>query len=305
MRITLSENFRAVFYAPFYATVTLGFAAREGVDVAFVTQPAPAAATAGLLDGSIDVSWGGPMRVLKARDEPNGLPIVCFCEVVRRDPFYLVARRGIDRFDLGDLARLRFASVSEVPTPWLCLQHDLREIGVDPSRLDRVPDRTMSENIAALARGDLDIAQVFEPFAAMAERQGIGRVVHAAAARGDTAYTTLLATRDGIVRKGEALAALVRAVGSMQQWLATHTADDLAAAVAPHFQHVDPADMRAALRRYKAAHLWATDTNVSRPGFARLAESLVSGGFIARAAAYEDCVAGITGSEPASPASAC
>jgi hypothetical protein len=34
MRITLSENFRAVFYAPFYATVALGFAQREGVDVA-------------------------------------------------------------------------------------------------------------------------------------------------------------------------------------------------------------------------------------------------------------------------------
>lgn len=295
MRITLSENFRAVFYAPFYATVALGFAQREGVDVAFVTQPAPAAATAGLLDGSIDVSWGGPMRVLKARDEPDGLPIVCFCEVVRRDPFYLVARRGIDRFELRDLARLRFASVSEVPTPWLCLQHDLREIGIDPWRLDRVPDRTMSENIDALARGDLDVAEVFEPFAALAERQGIGHVVHAASARGDTAYTTLLATREGIARKSEALAALVRAVAAMQQWLVTHTADDLADAVAPYFGHVDAADLRVALRRYKAANLWATDTSVSRAGFARLAASLVSGNFIARAAVYEDCVADVTG----------
>ncbi len=296
MRITLSENFRAVFYAPFYATVALGFARREGVDIAFVTQPAPAAATAGLLDGSIDVSWGGPMRVLKARDEPDGLPIVCFCEVVRRDPFYLVARRGIERFELGDLARLRFASVSEVPTPWLCLQHDLREISVDPTRLDRVSDRNMSENVEALAQGELDIAEVFEPFAALAERKGIGRVVHAASARGDTAYTTLLATREGIARKRDALAALVRAVASMQQWLAAHTADDLAEAVAPYFEHVDAADVRVALRRYKAADLWATDTKVSRRGFARLAASLVSGGFVSRAAAYEDCVVDVTGS---------
>ena len=71
-RIRLSENFRAVFYAPFYATLALGHFAREGVEIELIASPAPAAAAAGLLDGSIDVSWGGPMRVMKARDEPDG-----------------------------------------------------------------------------------------------------------------------------------------------------------------------------------------------------------------------------------------
>ena len=33
MRIKLSENFRAVFYAPFYATHALGFYTSEGVEV--------------------------------------------------------------------------------------------------------------------------------------------------------------------------------------------------------------------------------------------------------------------------------
>ena len=32
MKIKLKENFRAVFYAPFYATQALGFYAREGVE---------------------------------------------------------------------------------------------------------------------------------------------------------------------------------------------------------------------------------------------------------------------------------
>jgi NitT/TauT family transport system substrate-binding protein len=36
MPTELAENFRAVFYAPFYATPTLGFFAREGVDVALI-----------------------------------------------------------------------------------------------------------------------------------------------------------------------------------------------------------------------------------------------------------------------------
>lgn len=291
-KIRLAENFRAVFYAPFYATIALGFAAREGVEVTLVNSATPGAGTASLMDGSIDVTWGGPMRVMKARDEANGPPIVCFCEIVRRDPFYLVARPDRASFELTDLAHLRMGSVSEVPTPWLCLQHDLREAGLDPDKVARIPDRSMAENLDALSRGEIDIAQMFEPFAASAERRGIGRVVHAASARGETSYTTLLTTRDGIRRNRDAFAALVRAAGHMQAWLASHTADDLADAVASYFTHVERADLVAAFTRYKAANLWsANGTDVSPTGFARLAASLVSGGFISAAPDYDDCVA--------------
>jgi len=57
MHVKLSENFRAVFYGPFYATHALGFYADEGVEVELLNSAAPAAAAAGLLDGSIDIAW--------------------------------------------------------------------------------------------------------------------------------------------------------------------------------------------------------------------------------------------------------
>lgn len=291
-RIKLSENFRAVFYAPFYATIALGHFAREGVDVELINSSAPSQSTAaaGLLDGSLDVSWGGPMRVMKARNEANGPPLMAFCEVVRRDPFYLVARSGLDTFTLADLPRQRFGSVSEVPTPWLCLQHDLRELGIDPSELSRVSQRTMADNLAALADGSLDVAQMFEPFAARAEREGIGRIVHAASSRGETCYTTFLATRDAIDRNQDAFAAMARAVALTQNWLARTDAAGIVDAVRDFYPGVDPADLATALARYRTARLWATDTAVSRIGFDRLARSLQSGGFIATCPTYEDCV---------------
>src|SRR4029077_2383026 len=112
MRIKLSENFRAVFYAPFYATHALGFYTSEGVEVELLNSPAPAAAAAGLLDGSIDISWGGPMRVMKARDEDPGSPMVCFCEVAARDPFFLVGKGDPAAFRPADLPRLKIGTVS-------------------------------------------------------------------------------------------------------------------------------------------------------------------------------------------------
>lgn len=293
MHIRLSENFRAVFYAPFYATLELDHYRQEGLDVRLATSSTPGAASSGLLDGTIDVTWGGPMRVMKARDGPSGPPLVCFCEVVCKDPFYLVGKRGAAVFELKDLAGLKFASVSEVPTPWLCLQHDLREEGIDPTRIDRIADRTMPQNLEALARGEIDVAQMFEPYVSMAVRQGIGEILHAASGRGLTSYTTLLATRAGVERRRAEFASMTRAIGRTRAWLTDHSAAELAAVVAPYFADVARDDLVSALRKYKDAGLWSQDTTVTRDGFQRLAVSLRSGGFISRAADYDDCVADI------------
>lgn len=288
MPIRLVENFRALFYAPFYATHALGFYAREGVDVELIDSPSPGSAISSILDGTIDLSWGGPMRVMKAHDIALNAPLVCFCEVAARDPFLLVGRGGGSAFRLADLARLRVATVSEVPTPWLCLQHDLRQNGIDPYMLERVGDRTMSDNVDVLRRGEIDVAQVFEPYATMAVSSGIGDVLYAASARGPTVYTTFLATRDGINKNRAQFAA--RAVHRMQAWLSDHAAEDLAAAVAPFYPNISSDLLVSGLRRYHGAGVWAASPEVSREGFARLAGALLSGGFLARIPSYEECV---------------
>jgi NitT/TauT family transport system substrate-binding protein len=291
MRIKLAENFRAVFYAPFYATHALGFYASEGIDVELINSAAPAAAASALLDGTIDLTWGGPMRVMKARDLDPGSPLVCFCEVAARDPFFLVGKgEGKETFRLTELPRRRLATVSEVPTPWLCLQHDLREQGIDPSRLERVADRTMAENLQALRSRQLDVAQMFEPYASMALATGAGDILYAASARGPTVYTTFLATRQGIERRRDAFVAMTRAIRRMQDWLVDHSAEELAQATAHFYPDVARDILVNSLRRYRDAELWARAPEVSRSGFARLATSLLSGGFISRIPQYEDCV---------------
>jgi NitT/TauT family transport system substrate-binding protein len=290
MRIRLAENFRAIFYAPFYASRALGFFADEGVEVEWLGAATPGEGVAGLLAGTVDLTWGGPMRVMKDRDLRSDSPLVCFCEVVGRDPFYLVGRPGLQSFRLADLPSLRFAAVAEVPTPWMCLQHDLREHGVDPSRLDRAADRPMGDNFAALRRSEIDVVQTFEPYVSLALQEGIGEVLYAASSRGETIYTTFIATRDGIARHRAAFTGAVRALSRTQAWLAAHTADELAAIVAPFFPDVAPAVLAHALRRYREAGIWSARPEISRQGFSRLADSLKSGGFISGTPRYEECV---------------
>jgi NitT/TauT family transport system substrate-binding protein len=284
------ENFRAVFYAPYYATYALGFYEREGVKVELMTSDAPGDAVPKLTDGTVDLTWGGPMRVMKAHDQDAHSPLVNFCEVVSHDPFFQIGKHGSAPFRLADLTASRFASVSEVPTPWMCLQQDLRDQGIDPDKLPRFSDRAMARNYNALREGDLDVMQAFEPFVSMAEQDSAGVVLYAASTRGPTAYTAFIATRNACATYGGEFAAMTRATAKMLAWLYANPADELAKAVTTFFPDVPQDILARSLGRYKDAGLWSRETRMNPQGFARLAQSLHSGGFIARVPGYDECV---------------
>ncbi|AMN38655.1 ABC transporter substrate-binding protein [Rhodoplanes sp. Z2-YC6860] len=290
MPIRLMENFRAVFYAPYYATYALGFYAREGVEVELMTSDAPGDAVPKLTDHSIDITWGGPMRVMKAHDQDKHSSLVSFCEVVSHDPFFLIGKAGSKPFRLSDLAQMKFASVSEVPTPWMCLQHDLRESHIAPDKLPRIVDRAMGRNYNALKAGDLDVMQAFEPFVSMAEQDKAGDVLYAASRRGPTAYTAFIATREACATYREEFAAMTRATAKMLGWVYANPADELATAVSHFFPDVPKAVLTRSLSRYREAGLWSRETAMNQQGFTRLADSLHSGGFITNLPRYDECV---------------
>jgi NitT/TauT family transport system substrate-binding protein len=147
--------------------------------------------------------------------------------------------------------------------------------------------RTRSDS---LRQGEIDVAQMFEPYVSMALREGTAEILYAANSRGPTVYTTFLATRDSIRRNRAAFEAMVRATRHTLAWVAEHSAQELTDAVAPFYPHVAAELLASALARYREAGLWARTPQVSRQGFARLADSLHSAGFIATLQAYEDCV---------------
>jgi NitT/TauT family transport system substrate-binding protein len=289
VKIRLMENFRAIFYAPYYAIHALGFYANEGVDVELISSEAPGDAISHLANGTIDLTWGGPMRVMTAHDRDEKSPLVCFGEVVSRDPFFLIG--NTEGFELSNLAHLRFATVSEVPTPWMCLQHDLREAGIDPAMITRVYDRTMPDNYTALRGKKLDVMQAFEPFASQAEIDRAGTILYAASSRGPTVYTAFIATRTTFAVHRDAFIAMTRALAKMQQWLYAHNGKELAEVVASFFSDVPQELLVCSLQRYLDANLWARDPAMSKTGFERLGSSFLSGGALKRSPIFANCVA--------------
>lgn len=290
MTIRLSENFRALFYAPFYAAHAIGAYQTEGVDVELMGSLDPARTASALRDGSIDVMWGGPLRVMLTHAQDPAADSVCFCDVIARDPFFIIGREARPDFRIANLASVRFASVSEVPTPWLCLQDDVRRAGIDPAALNRISGPTMAENAAALRAGALDAVQLFQPYAGELIASGAGHVWYAAADRGPTAYTTLVTRRALLQSRRDELLRMTLAMARVLRWIAVTPGSEIARALVEYFPNVPRGIFAAAIDRYRALGLFAPDPVMPPEGFDRLQAAMRSGGAIDRAIPFDVCV---------------
>jgi len=154
----------------------------------------PARTAADLRAGKIDVIVGGPLRVLLTHASDPASDLICFCDVVARDPFFVIGRERRPDFRRAIWRcafRVRFRSAHAVVVP----SDDIpprrtRSRVVEPDR------RTLDgRERGGAARGALDAAQVFQPYAESLLTDGGCYLWYAAADRGLTAYTTLVTRR--------------------------------------------------------------------------------------------------------------
>lgn len=297
--LRLCENMRTVVYAPFYFALHRGYFARAGLDVALITSPDPSRTGAMLLNGDADISWGGPMRVLQHHQADPACRLICFAQVVARDPFLLVGNRPNPDFAFRDLGGCRVAVASDVPTPWLTLQDDLARAGIAPDRVRTLPDRKMADNVAAFLGGEADVVQVLEPWADRLVQAGSGHVWHRFSVRGDIGYSTFYATRDFVGGHRDACIRLVSGLVAAQADFQADSATSIATSIADYFDDLDVVTIARIVAGYREAGLWARTPALPVATFLRLKAALVSGGLLQRDVPYDHVVdAALSSSEP-------
>ena len=284
-RVVLYENLRTPSYSPFYLAHVEGRFEAEGIDVELRLSPSPARTAEGLVEGHAEVAFGGPMRVMMHHDAAHragrASPLVCFAQVVARDPFLLVGRAPNPGFRFEDLVGPRVAVAVDVPTPWMTLFDDLDRAGIDPAALNRTPDAPMADNAAALERGEIDVVQVFEPYADRLVSSGAGHVWHRFSRRGDVAFTSFYTTRRHAEKRRETCTALVRGIAAALVRIHEAPAETIAERVGPAFFPDLPAGALARIvAAYRAARLWPRTPALPAAAFVRLKAALLAGGLI-------------------------
>ena len=176
----------------------------------------------------------------------------------------LVGREKIDKFDWSILKGKEILGFRPGSTPLLFLEAALRQNGIDPQK-----DVKLNNNVAIPARvgswlaGQNQFAIFIEPDASQLEMDG---KAHFLASIGETVgpadYTTFMATDKYIKENPAVIQTWTDAIYKAQKWTASQPAGDVAKAIEPFFQGVNPKALTAAAERYRKLNIWKTTPKI-------------------------------------------
>jgi NitT/TauT family transport system substrate-binding protein len=279
VKIRYSEVVRGVLYAPSYVAITNGYFKDAGLDVSLTTAQGGDKAVAALLSNSADIALTGPEVAIYAQNSESPVKTPIFCGLTATDGFMLMSREKIDKFEWSMLKGKDILGFRPGSTPLLFLEAAMRQNGVDPYK-----DVKLNNNVAIPARvgawlaGQNQFGIFIEPDASQLELDGkahfaasVGQVI------GPADYTTFMATDKYIKENPGAIQAWTDAIYRALRWTASQPPADVAKAVAPFFQGVDPKALVAAVERYHRLNIWKSTPKIEPKPMEKFQDILVQG----------------------------
>ncbi len=290
-RIRLRVAFRNMFYTTIYVAVEGGFLAGQGLDVDFDHIPAGRASTDLLKAGEIDITQSGISRSFMDLDAGSSDPPLHVAEINQRDGFFLLSKRPTDDWTWAELTGSTLIPVGFTPVPYTTLQAAMRWHGVDPASVNLLGGLSAEEMLGTFRDGGADYLQVPNPFAVQLMREGAGHLAATLGMEsGYVCYSSFAVTPAYLADNPDTVQAFVNGYARAQRWVADSPAEAVAARIAGIFPEYEREVLAEGVQRYQDAGVWATDPVITRHGFDRMRDALMSGGLVRGAHPYESIV---------------
>lgn len=148
-----------------------------------------------------------------------------------------------------------------------------------------------SSTAGAFLGGIGDYTVEFEPTATSLVQSGAGYIVASLGeASGYVPYTVYMAESDFLTQQPETVEAFTRAIYRGQQWVAEHTAEQIAEVILPQFPDSDLETLTTIIDRYKAQDTWKADPVFDEAGFTLIQDIMEAGGELSARVPYEEFV---------------
>ena len=291
-KIRVCEVTHSVFYAPQYVAIAQGFFAEEGIDIELSNGQGADAVMSAVLSGNMDIGFAGPEAAIYVYNEGKEDYTQVFAQVTKRDGSFLVGRYPDEDFTWDKLKGKVVLPGRKGGVPYMTLEHVIRKNGLDPAN-----DLTLDSSVqyalmtAAFTAGTGDYFTCFEPTASMLEAEGKGYIVAAVGdGAGDIPYTAYFAKKSYITENEELITAFTRAIYKGQQWVQTHSAQEIATAVAEFFPDTSPELLTASVQSYMDIGAWCETPVMQQTSFEKLQEVMQEAGELTTKAPFEKVV---------------
>ncbi|MCD8230922.1 MAG: ABC transporter substrate-binding protein [Clostridiales bacterium] len=292
MSVTLNEVAHSVFYAPMYVAIEEGYFTEEGIELDLVCGYGADKVMAALLAGEADIGFMGPETTIYAANEGANDPVVNFAQLTQRAGNFLVAREKTDDFKWSDLTGKTVLGGREGGMPEMVFEYILKQNGMDPEN-DLIIDKSIDfgSTAAAFAGGTADYTVEFEPYATALELEGEGYVVASLGVdSGYVPYTAFSAKASYMKENPDVIQAFTNALQKGMDYVNSHTAQEIAAAIGGQFPETDAESMETIISRYLEQDTWKTDLIFTEDSYDLLLDILDGAGVLTDRPEYGELV---------------
>ncbi|WP_017153737.1 ABC transporter substrate-binding protein [Bacillus bingmayongensis] len=260
-KIRIGEVTHSLFYAPLYVGIEKGFFKDEGIDIDLQTTAGGDKTMTALLSGGIEIALVGSETSIYVHQQGAKDPVINFAQLTQTDGTFLVSRKKLDSFNWNDVKDVTFLGQRKGGMPQMVGEYVLKKNGIDPHKDTNLIQNIEFANIAnAFASGTGEFVQLFEPTASIFEKEGKGYIVASFGAESGTVpYTTFMAKESFLKKDKVAAEKFTRALYKAQQWVDTHSPEEIAEAVTPLFKDTSKDITVKVIERYKKQHSYATN----------------------------------------------
>ncbi|MCL2235126.1 MAG: ABC transporter substrate-binding protein [Defluviitaleaceae bacterium] len=290
--VRVNEVVRSVFYAPQYVAIELGFFADEGLEIILETGQGADRSMVALISGDADIGLMGTEAAIYVFNEGRQDHAMAFAQLTQRAGNFLVAREPMPNFTWENVRGKTIIGGRPGGMPQMVLEYVLDLHGIVPGvDVEIITNLAFTSTAGAFVGGIGDFTAEFDPAALEIELGGHGHVVTGLANyTNPLPYTVYMANKSFIEANPEIVQSFVNAVRRGQEWVASHSPEDIARVIAPFFPHSNLEDLTFIVNRYKSQDTWPQNLAVSYDGFNLLQDIMYHGSELQQRVHFDELV---------------
>ncbi|QOT00827.1 ABC transporter substrate-binding protein [Brevibacterium sp. JNUCC-42] len=291
-KIRVGEVTRSLFYAPQYVALEKGFFKEEGLEVELTTTWGGDKTMTALLSDGIDVALVGSETSIYVDLQGAQDSVINFAQLTQTDGTFLLARTKPDQFSWDQVRGKVFLGQRKGGMPQMVGEFVLRKNRINPPIDTSLLQNIDFKNIpSAFASGTGDYVQLFEPTASQFEQEGIGHVVASFGKEsGNVPYTSYMAKQSYIQTNQKNVQSFTNAIYKGQQWVSSHSAEEVAKVITPYFSDVKPEILIRSIKRYQEQDSYPTNPLLKKADWELLQKIMKAAGELKQSAPYEKLV---------------
>ena len=275
-----------------YVAIEEGYFEEEGIDLTLVTGFGADKTMTAVLSGSADIGFMGSEASIYTYNEGANDYVVNFAQLTQRAGNFLVVREEMPDFTWDALKGKTVLGGRKGGMPEMVFEYVLKKHGMNPQKdINLVQNIDFANTSGAFVSGEADYTVEFEPAATLIEEQGAGYVVASVGKEsGYVPYTAYSVKKSYLETHKELLEAFTRAIEKGQEYVNTHTPEQIAKVIAPQFKDTDRKTLEKIVERYAEQDSYKENTKFEKESFTLIQDILEEAGELEKRVDYETLV---------------